>query len=86
MGIPNRFFFEHWPKMGSKRPLASIWGRFWRGLGKVLGGLGGVLGVFWLDFGKVLVKAVEGFGKLKKAKLFTRLSTDALSVPPLGQV
>ena len=44
------------------------------------------MGVFWLDFGKVLVKAVEGFGKLKKAKLFARLSTDALSVPPLGQV
>ena len=28
----------------------------------------------------------EGFGKLVKAELFTYLSIDALSVPPLGQV
>ena len=34
---------QHGPKMSSKRPLASIFGRFWKGLGRILGGFGKVL-------------------------------------------
>ena len=85
--------WEDVPKMLPKRAQDGLQeasgidlGRFSKSFGKVLGGFEGVLGMFWLDFGKVLVKAGEGFGKLKKGKLFARLSMNALSVPPLGQV
>ena len=58
LDVQNRAFFQHWPKMGSKRPAGSILGRFWEGFGRILGGFGRVLeGIwddFWFDFGKVL--------------------------------
>ena len=34
---------QHGPKMSSKRSLASIFGRFWRGSGWIFGGFGRVL-------------------------------------------
>ena len=42
-GVLNQLFFKHRSKMGSKKPLGWILGRFWK-----------VLGRFGEDFGKVL--------------------------------
>ena len=42
------------PKMGSKRPLASILNRFWMGFARVSGGFGMVLGGSWKDVNGIL--------------------------------
>ena len=45
--VQNRAFFKHGPKMGSKRPLGSILGRFFMDLGTVWEGFGE-------EFGRIL--------------------------------
>ena len=65
---------QHGPKMSSKRPLASILGRFWKGLGRILEGFGKVLEdflklfyvkfamifkVFGIDFGRIWSRFVH---------------------------
>ena len=46
-GVRRRAFIQHWPTMGSKRPLGSIWGRFGCVWGGFWEGLGGPLGRFF---------------------------------------
>ena len=42
-GVPNRSFFQHGCKMGSKRAWGSILGRFWKGLGRIWEDVEGLL-------------------------------------------
>merc|ERR1739848_327699 len=50
-------FLTHWSKMGSKSPFGSILGRFWKGFGKVWGGISiwdwDLLCRSWGEFGVV---------------------------------
>ena len=48
LDLQNEAFLKHWSKISSKKPLGSILGRFWKGLGRVLEGRGKIL----LNFGR----------------------------------
>ena len=49
LDVHHRVFFTHWPKMGSKKPFGSIWGRFCIDFRWIFEGSGRVLGRFWIQ-------------------------------------
>ena len=51
LDVQSQPFFKHGPKIGSKRPSGSIFGRFEKGFGRILGGFGRVWGEIREDFG-----------------------------------
>ena len=54
LGLQNRTFIKHWSKMGSKMTFGLILEGFGKGLGRVWGGFGWVLGGFGLSKLKLL--------------------------------
>ena len=48
LDVQNHAFFKHGSNMGTKRPFGSIFGRYWKDLGKVWGGFGMKFGRIWM--------------------------------------